>query len=98
MTDRDIEIDRSKGQFVSTLRRVADALESNSPVRIQVGGKRFTIPADARFSVEHEVEGASEELELQLSWHRDEDMERGPGDDEEDSEDEEDDEEDDDEE
>jgi amphi-Trp domain-containing protein len=81
MTDRDIEIDRSKSQFVSTLRRVADALEANMPVRIQVAGKRFTIPAHARFSVEHEVEGASEELELQLSWHHEEDLERGPGDD-----------------
>ncbi len=68
MSDRDVEIDRSKDQFVSTLRRIADALESGAPVRIQVGGKRFTIPADARFSVEHEAEGGSEELELQLCW------------------------------
>ncbi|HEX5658875.1 MAG TPA: amphi-Trp domain-containing protein [Polyangiales bacterium] len=86
MTERDVEIIRSKNQFVSTLRRVADALESNTPVRIQVGGKRFTVPADARCSLEHEAEGASEELELQLSWDRD--LE-GPGEEDEDFEDDE---------
>ncbi|MET0287850.1 MAG: amphi-Trp domain-containing protein [Polyangiales bacterium] len=70
MIDRDLETERSKEQFVSTLRRVADALEANEPVRIQVGGQRFTIPADATFSIEHEVEGGEAELELQLRWFR----------------------------
>jgi amphi-Trp domain-containing protein len=68
MADRDVETIRSRAEFVATLRRVADALEQEQPVRIQVAAKRFTIPADAQLSIEHEVEGQDEELELQLSW------------------------------
>lgn len=70
MADRDVESIRSTAQFVSTLRRVADALEGNEAVRIQVAGKRFLVPAQAELSIEHEVEGEHEELELQLRWQR----------------------------
>jgi amphi-Trp domain-containing protein len=94
MNDRDVESTRSKGQFVSTLRRVADALETGRPVRVQVAGKRFVLPGDAKFSLEHEVEGRREELELQLSWTRNEDLERGPGDDDDEDDDDEDEDED----
>lgn len=68
MTDRDVERNLSTEQFVATLRRVADAIEAGEPVRIQVANKRFTIPANAALSVEHEAAGGDEELELQLRW------------------------------
>lgn len=68
MSDRDVERIRSKARFVSTLRRVADAIEAGEPVRIQVASKRFVVPAGAAMSVEHEAEGGNEELELQLKW------------------------------
>jgi amphi-Trp domain-containing protein len=68
MADRDVERDCSPTEFVSTLRRVADALERGESVRIQVAGKRFTVPASASLSIEHEAEGGQEELELQLRW------------------------------
>ncbi len=68
MGDRDVERDVSREQFVATLRRVADAVESGEGVRIQVAGKRFTVPATADLSIEHEAEGGEEELELQLRW------------------------------
>lgn len=68
MPDRDVETIRSRAKFVATLRRVADAIERNEPVRIQVAGKRLLAPATATLSIEHEVEGAHEELELQLRW------------------------------
>ena len=68
MSDRDVEIIRSRAKFVATLRRVADAVEAKLPVRIQVGSKRFSVPAGARLSIEHEVSGRTQELELQLSW------------------------------
>jgi len=51
-------------------RRIADTLEREEAVRIQVLEHRFTIPADAEMSIEHEVEGDQEELELQLRWRR----------------------------
>ena len=70
MSDRDVERGVSKDQFIATLRRVADSLEQGEGVRIQVLNKRFTIPTDAELSIEHEAEGADEELELQLRWTR----------------------------
>ncbi len=70
MADRDVERDLTVDQFVATLRRIADVLEGDDSVRIQVKGQRFTIPKSARLSIEHEVEGGQEELELQLRWRR----------------------------
>lgn len=70
MADRDVERDCSTETFVETLRRLADALEQREPFRIQVAGKRFTVPGDAALSIEHEVTGDDEELELQLRWKR----------------------------
>ncbi len=68
MADRDIEKDVSKEQFVTTLRRLADALEQGEPFRIQVAGKRFTVPGDAALVIEHEAEDGAEELSLELQW------------------------------
>jgi len=66
MADRDVERDCSVETFVESLRRLADALESGEPFRIQVAGKRFTVPKGASLSIEHEVEDGDEELEFQL--------------------------------
>jgi amphi-Trp domain-containing protein len=71
MGDRDVERNCSKADFVATLRRVANALERGESVRIQVVGKRFTVPADASLSIEHEADAGNEELELQLRWRAD---------------------------
>jgi amphi-Trp domain-containing protein len=68
MSDRDVERNCTTETFVETLRRLADALEAGEPFRIQVAGKRFTVPASAELSIEHEAEGGDEELELQLKW------------------------------
>jgi amphi-Trp domain-containing protein len=58
----------SVGEFVAKLRRLADALEAGEPFTIQVAGHRFTVPADADISVEHERGEDREELEFQLVW------------------------------
>ncbi|HEX6202886.1 MAG TPA: amphi-Trp domain-containing protein [Thermoanaerobaculia bacterium] len=68
MAERDIERDVSVDYFVSTLRRLADALERGEPIRIQVASRRFVVPAGARRVVEHEVAGGVEELALELQW------------------------------
>ncbi|HBU48791.1 MAG TPA: amphi-Trp domain-containing protein [Myxococcales bacterium] len=65
---RDVERDCSVDEFVSTLRRIADALEQEESFRIQVRGLRFTVPKSAELSIEHEAEDGEEELELQLKW------------------------------
>lgn len=71
MADRDIEKDVSPTQFVDTLRRLADAIEGGEPFRIQVANKRFTVPEGAAIVIEHEVDGSSEELALELQWKND---------------------------
>ena len=66
MPNRDVERDVTADAFVAKLRRIADAVEANESFRIQVAGQRFTVPADAHLSIEHEADESEEELELQL--------------------------------
>ena len=68
MADRDVERNYTVEEFAAKLRRLADALESGKPFRIQIAGERFTVPRSAEISVEHEREGDSEEVEFQLKW------------------------------
>jgi len=67
-TERDVEKEVDKARFIETLRRLADALEAGEPFRIQVAQKRFTIPASAALQIEHEADGGTEELALELLW------------------------------
>ena len=66
--NRDVEKVYSTSEFVSKLRRLADALERGQRFEIQVAGERVYIPARAEFNVEHEREGNEEEIEFQLKW------------------------------
>ncbi|MFZ6003298.1 MAG: amphi-Trp domain-containing protein [Actinomycetota bacterium] len=70
---RDVERMYSTPEVVAKLRRLADALESGSPFRIQVAGERIHVPVRAEFSVEHERGDGEEEIELQLRWSLTED-------------------------
>jgi amphi-Trp domain-containing protein len=65
---RDIERFYSTDEVVAKLRRLADALESESPFRIQIAGERIRVPARAEFSIEHERGDGEEEIEFQLKW------------------------------
>ena len=60
--NRDVERVYSTSEFVSKLRRLADALEAGKRFEIQVAGERIYVPARAEFNVEHEREGNAEEL------------------------------------
>jgi len=69
MTDaRDVEREYPTADVVAKLRRLADALETGRPFRIQVAGERIRVPARARFSVEHERGDDEDEVEFQLKW------------------------------
>ena len=70
---RDIERSYSTAEVVAKLRRLADALESGKPFRIQVGGERIHVPVRAEFSIEHERGDGEEEVEFQLKWDLDSD-------------------------
>jgi amphi-Trp domain-containing protein len=67
-TTRDVERIYSTTEVVAKLRRLADALESETPFRIQIAGERIRVPARAEFSVEHERGDGEEEIEFQLKW------------------------------
>ena len=66
--NRDVERVYSTSEFVSKLRRLANALEAGERFEIQVVGERVYVPARAEFNVEHEREGNEEEIEFQLKW------------------------------
>jgi amphi-Trp domain-containing protein len=69
---RDVERGYSTTEVVAKLRRLADALETDAPFRIQVAGERIRVPARAEFSIEHERGTDEEEVEFQLKWRLDE--------------------------
>jgi amphi-Trp domain-containing protein len=66
--NRDVERVYSTSEFVTKLRRLANALEAGERFEIQVAGERVYVPARAEFDVEHEREGNEEEIEFQLKW------------------------------
>ena len=68
MAERDVEKGYSTEETVAKLRRLADALETGSPFRIQIAGERIRVPARAEFTIEHEREGDDEEIEFQFKW------------------------------
>ena len=66
--ERDVEQTYSTPEVVAKLRRLADALETGKPFRIQIAGERIHVPARAEFSIEHERTDGEEEIEFQLKW------------------------------
>ncbi len=66
--ERDIEKSYPKKDFVAKLRRLADSIENGTKFEIQIAGERVYVPARAEFNIEHEREGAEEELEFQIKW------------------------------
>ncbi|RZQ64661.1 amphi-Trp domain-containing protein [Amycolatopsis suaedae] len=81
---RDVERIYSTADVVAKLRRLADALETETPFRIQIAGERIRVPARAQFSIEHERGDGEEEIEFQLKWdipeaeEEDDDAEQSP--------------------
>lgn len=76
-TARDIERIYSTAEVVAKLRRLADALESETAFRIQIAGERIRVPARAQFSIEHERGDGEEEIEFQLKWRLDDETDTG---------------------
>lgn len=68
--ERDVTRSYSTAETVRKLRRLADALEQGKRFAIQIAGERVWVPADATFSIEHERDGDTEEVELQFTWRR----------------------------
>jgi amphi-Trp domain-containing protein len=69
--DREVERIYSTADAVAKLRRLADALETDKPFRIQIAGERIRVPARGQFSIAHERGENEEEIEFQLTWSLD---------------------------
>ena len=67
-TDRDVEKAYSNAENIRKLERLVDCMKTGRPYEIQVAGERIYVPVSAEFSIEHEREGDSEELEFQFRW------------------------------
>lgn len=66
--DRDVEKAYPLADFVSKLRRLADAIESGRRFDIDIAGERISVPVRATYNIEHEREGEEEEIEFQIKW------------------------------
>lgn len=67
---RDVEKGLARAEFVSRLRRLADAVEKGQPFEIRIAGERIYIPVRAVYSIEHERSEEEEEIEFQIKWTR----------------------------
>jgi amphi-Trp domain-containing protein len=65
---RDLEKSYSLPEFISKLRRLADALEGGRRFNIQIAGERIYVPANAVCNIEHERNVDGEEIEFQIKW------------------------------
>lgn len=66
--ERDVEKGYPKDEFVSKLRRLADAIENDERFEIQIAGERVYVPVRATFTIEHEKSSEEEEVEFQIKW------------------------------
>lgn len=66
--DRDLEKSYPVDEFIAKLRRLADCLETGEQFEIQIAGERIYVPVRAKYNIEHEREGGSEEIEFQIKW------------------------------
>lgn len=66
--ERDVEKTYPLPEFIAKLRRLADALERGERFEIQIASERVSVPVRAICNIEHEREGASEEIEFQIKW------------------------------
>ena len=67
-SERDIEKTYPIDDFIAKLRRLADCLEAGEQFEIRVAGERIYVPVRARYNIEHEREGGTEEIEFQIKW------------------------------
>ena len=67
--ERDVEKVYSAEEMAQKLRRFADSLESGEAFRISIAGEAIRVPKGAEWSVEHERDGDSEEIEFQIRWN-----------------------------
>ena len=68
--ERDVEKKYPKAEFVTKLRRLADAIENEDRFEIQIAGERIYVPVRAQFTIEHERSDKEEEIEFQIKWDR----------------------------
>lgn len=71
MSERDVEKEYTKEEFVEKLRRLADSIEKDENFRISIAGEAIYVPDRARFTIEHERAEGDHEIEFQIKWKDD---------------------------
>lgn len=66
----DVEKSYSARQVVGKLRRLADALETGKPFKIQIAGNAIEVPPDATIEFEYHRIGEEEDVEIEIKWTR----------------------------
>jgi amphi-Trp domain-containing protein len=69
-TEKDVEKSYPTKEVVAKLRRLADALEEEKSLEIQIAGERIYIPPYATVEFEYQREGEDEEVEIEVKWKR----------------------------
>ena len=75
MSERDIEKKYPKEEFVEKLRRLADSIEKGENFRISIAGEAIYVPDRAQFTIEHERGDGAHEIEFQVKWQEEVEME-----------------------
>jgi amphi-Trp domain-containing protein len=70
MREIDVEREYTTKETAQKLRRIADALENGESFRLQVDGKRVSVPANAKVEIELQLDDESGEIEIEISWTR----------------------------
>jgi len=67
---KDVDIEKSYpvAEFAAKLRRLADCLDNGEQFEIMIAGERIYVPVRAVYTIEHEREEGSEEIEFQIKW------------------------------
>lgn len=68
LKNKDLEKIYTRAQFVAKFKRLAEAVEGNKSISIQIAGERIFIPKNAIFNIEHERNASNEEIEFQFKW------------------------------
>ena len=68
--EKEIEKCYSGKTAAAKLRRLADSLENNKAFQIQIAGERIHIPPGATVEFEYCLDGADEEVEIEVKWRR----------------------------
>lgn len=65
---KEIEKKYTKKQTVKILKRLVDSLVKDKNFRIQIKGKKVSIPQESEIEIEYEKDKKEEKIEIEIKW------------------------------